>query len=170
MVKRKEIEKKIRNENAFVQRRTNRAVDLETHIGKVRNVMIKHSNPPFERPPRTGKLPRSYLKMAKPKTEPKIPQPVEGAETDRLTITERDFEKFLLETPSPKEFYLDNTFFGGDVEVPNMDFLPEIKSNIDEFVVDVKNVLEKWERSKQERYLEDAHHAWTTTFAKSESD
>lgn len=167
-VKRKEIEKKNRTENAFIQRRTNRAVDLETHFEKVKNVMIKHSTPPFQRPPRTGKLPRSYLEISKPKTQPKITQPEEAHEMTRLTITEEDFEKFLQETPSPKDYYLDASFFGGDTDVPNMDFLPEIKSNINDFIVDVKNVLDKWERNKQERYMEDASHAWKTNFGESQ--
>lgn len=167
-VKRKEIEKKNRKENAFIQRRTNRAVDLETHFEKVKNVMIKHSTPPFQRPPRTGKLPRSYLQISNPKTEPKITQPEEAHEMTRLTITEEDFEKTLQETPSPKDYYLDASFFGGNADVPNMDFLPEIKSNINDFIVDVKNLLDKWEQNKQERYMEDASHAWKTNFGESE--
>lgn len=163
--KRKEIEKNLRKENGFIQRRTIRAVDLETHIDKVRKVMIKHSTPPFQRPPRTGKLPRSNI--VKPKPDEKITQPDEDQEVVRLTLTEQDFEKFLQESPTQNDYYLDTAFFGGDPDVPNMDFLPEIKSNINEFIVDVKNVLEKWERNKQERYLEDAHDTWRSNFGES---
>lgn len=165
--KRKEIEKNIRKENGFIERRTKRAVDLETHIDKVRKVMIKHSTPPFKRPPRTGKLPRSQLPIPKPKLIAKIIKPDADLETVRLTITEHDFAKFLQESPPQNDFYLDATFFGGDIDIPNIDFLPEMKSNIDEFIVDVKNVLQKWEHNKQGRYLEDAHLAWTTSFGKS---
>lgn len=67
-------------------------------------------------------------------------------------------------------FFLDSKFFGGDPEVPNMDFLPEVRSNINQFIVDIKNVLEKWERNKQERYLEDAHSNWKSTYGKSDDD
>lgn len=168
--KRKDIEKNIRRQNGFIQRRTIRAVDLETHIDKVRKVMIKHSTPPFKRPRRTGKHPRSHLNIAKPMPDQKIEQPVpddDDHEMVRLTLTEQDFEKFLQETPTQNDYYLDTKFFGGDPDVPNMDFLPEIKSNINEFIIDVKNVLEKWERHKQERYLEDAHHTWTSSFGES---
>ncbi|XP_037025406.1 uncharacterized protein LOC119066843 [Bradysia coprophila] len=160
--KRKEIEKNIRKENGFIERRTARAVELETHFEKARKVMIKHSNPPFRRQPRTGKLPRSYAKTSKPKPVQKDGQPEDGYQTVRLAISRQDFEVFL--PPNPSYFYLDSTFFGGDADVPNMDFLPEIKTNIDEFIVDVKNVLAKWEQNKQERYLEEVHNTWTTTF------
>lgn len=166
--KRTEIEKNIRKENGFIQRRTKRAVDLETHIDKVKKVMIKHSTPPFQRQPRKGKFPRSFLNIPKPKSEQIVKQSTESHDTVRLTITEKDFEKFLQDTPNQNDFYLDATFFGGEAEVPNMDFLPEMKSNLDEFIYDVKNLLEKWERNKQERYLEDAHQTWTTTFGDSD--
>lgn len=166
-VKRKEIEKNIRIENGFIKRRSDRAVDLENHIDKARKVMIKHSTPPFKRPPRTGKLPRSYLNIAEPEPVQKIVRPDDGQEIIRQTLTEQDFEHLLQESPTQKDFYLDTKFFGGDADVPNMDFLPEIKSNVDAFVVDVRNVLEKWERNKQERYLEDAHHAWAASFGES---
>lgn len=166
-VRRKEVEKNIRKENGFIERCTKRAVDLETHIDKVRKVMIKHSAPPFKRPPRTGKLPRSQLPISTPKLAAEIIQPDEDIEMVRLTITEKDFEKFLQESPPQNDFYLDATFFGGDIDVPNIDFLPEMKANIDEFILDVKNVLQKWEQNKQGRYLEDAHIAWTTNFGQS---
>lgn len=162
--KRQEIEKNIRKQNGFIQRRTIRAVELEQHIEKVRNVMIKHSKPPYRRQSRTGKLPRSYLQPSKPKPVKKVASVEESTETVRLAIKARDFEEFLTESPTQKDFYLDNQFFGGDPEVPNMDFLPEIKSNVNEFIVDIKNVLEKWERNKQESYLENAHNTWMNTF------
>lgn len=157
------MEKKIRKENGFIQRRTKRAVDLETHIEKVKKVMIKHSTPPFKRPPRIGKLSRSFLTKPKPIAE-SIHADDDEVETVGLTLTERDFETFVKESSQPNDFYLDATFFGGDAEIPNIDFLPEMKSNIDEFVVDVKNVLAKWEQHKQGRYLEDAHLAWKSKF------
>ncbi len=123
--------------------------------------------PPFRRQPRTGKLPRSYLPTAKLKPDEKTTQSDPSLERIRPTITERDFETFLQESPTQDDYYLDTKFFGGDPEVPNMDFLPEIKSNVNEFIVDIKNVLDKWERNKQETYLEDAHNAWTMSFGKS---
>ncbi|KAJ6648566.1 hypothetical protein Bhyg_03796 [Pseudolycoriella hygida] len=163
-VKRKEIENNIRKENGFIQRRSQRAVDLEAHINKAKHVMMKHSSPPFKRPPRTGKLPRSYLEVSKEKSSSKIKPVDESGEIVNLTLTERDFEEFLQGSPIQNDYYLDATFFGGDPEVPNMDFLPEMKSNINEFIVDVKNLLGKWEQNKQERYLEDAHHIWTSNY------
>lgn len=159
--KRKKIEKNMRRENGFINRRTARAVALETQFEKVRKVVIKHSNPPFRRPPRTGKLPRSHIEPSKPKRKQVI-QPEDGYETVRLAISKNDFEVFV--PPTQNYFYLDSTFFGGDPEVPNMDFLPEIKANINEFIVDIKNLLGKWEQNKQETYLEEVHKNWTTTF------
>lgn len=165
--KRKEIEKNLRKEYGFIKRRTDRAVELETHFEKARKVMIKHSNPPFRRQPRTGKLPRFYLETQKSKPEPKVAtQSKDSHETVHLAINRKDFEIVL--PPTQSYFYLDSTFFGGDADVPNMDFLPEIKENVDEFIVDIKNLLGKWENNKQETYLEEVHKTWATAYGGSE--
>lgn len=108
-VKRQEIERNIRRENGFIQRRMLRAVDLEKHINKVRGVMIKHSNPPFQRPPRTGKLPRSYLHPLKTKPDTVSTATTTSTFKDKMirpTITEKDFELFMQESPTEKDFYL----------------------------------------------------------------